>query len=667
MFSAVPMCQMRLMILDRDKRAVLQALGRMGVMHLAHAPVGEETSLLPPVSRAAERERCAQILRRVASLQKALALKPADNGGAEHGTATDCDGAEGLNTAMEKAESQLERFEASLESLTARQRQVEGRQERLAMAIEQMRSFGEVNLPFSELDNFSFLHFAIGSLPSARLDGLRESVAENVVLIPLPRNETQLALVAVTTRTGRFALQTELEKAGFKKEALQAQGGGELAAALEQSGREQQHLDQETRHIGLALTGLAAECAPVLEAMQRSIAVEQQLLDAEEQIPRTQLTRLITGWVPDEDRVKVADKVRHLTQGRCVVETVAADQAPADQVPVLMRHSRLLRPFGMLVAGYGTPGYRDIEPTLFVALTYMLMFGMMFGDVGHGAVLAVAGAVAIIRGTSRKVRDVGTFLIMTGIASAIFGMIYGSYFGLASMEHYALWKDPLSGDPMDMMKGAIVLGVIVISTGLILNTVNCLRKRDWVGGFLGSYGVAGAILYWGVLGLVLKHAALREHGLLGLAATLVIVIPLAAWFVREPLRHALEQRRGAAREESGGFLIALMESAVEAFEAMLNYMANTISFVRLAAYAMSHAAVLMATFVMAREVEKISVGGGFLSVLVIIAGNLVAILLEGLIAAVQAMRLEYYEFFSKFFSGGGQAYTPFHLGASPDQ
>ena len=90
-------------------------------------------------------------------------------------------------------------------------------------------------------------------------------------------------------------------------------------------------------------------------------------------------------------------------------------------------------------------------------------------------------------------------------------------------------------------------------------------------------------------------------------------------------------------------------------------MANTISFVRLAAYAMSHAAILMATFLMAAEVQKVSVGGGVLSTLVLVVGNIVAILLEGIIASVQALRLEYYEFFGKFFSGMGKAFNPFRF------
>jgi len=97
------------------------------------------------------------------------------------------------------------------------------------------------------------------------------------------------------------------------------------------------------------------------------------------------------------------------------------------------------------------------------------------------------------------------------------------------------------------------------------------------------------------------------------------------------------------------------------FEALLSYFANTVSFVRLGAYAMSHAALLVAAFMIAADVKHFSPGGTLLSVLVIILGNLVALVLEGIVASVQALRLEYYEFFGKFFSGGGQPFKPFRL------
>jgi V/A-type H+-transporting ATPase subunit I len=118
-------------------------------------------------------------------------------------------------------------------------------------------------------------------------------------------------------------------------------------------------------------------------------------------------------------------------------------------------------------------------------------------------------------------------------------------------------------------------------------------------------------------------------------------------------RHPRDPARGG-----DGLFGALAESLVGAFEAVLSYLANTVSFVRLAAYALSHAALLMAAFMLAAEVQRASLAG---SVLIIIIGNLVAIVLEGVIASVQALRLEYYEFFGKFFSGAGQAFKPFQL------
>ena len=108
-------------------------------------------------------------------------------------------------------------------------------------------------------------------------------------------------------------------------------------------------------------------------------------------------------------------------------------------------------------------------------------------------------------------------------------------------------------------------------------------------------------------------------------------------------------------------MTVVAESAVGAFEAVLVYLANTISFVRLAAYALSHAALLLATFTLAAELERGTAGGAVWSTLVIVAGNVIAIILEGMIASVQALRLEYYEFFGKFFSGAGRPFRPFRL------
>jgi len=214
------------------------------------------------------------------------------------------------------------------------------------------------------------------------------------------------------------------------------------------------------------------------------------------------------------------------------------------------------------------------------------------------------------------------------------------------------------------MYGAIGIGIVLISIGLILNIINRLRRGDVIGGILDKFGLVGLLFYWGTLILLTKGATLRSMGLTAASTVLFLVIPIVGWCLKEPLEHIVRHRADTGKhEKSTGLIGLIMESCVGAFEAILSYLANTISFVRLAAYAMSHAALLFAAFMLAAEVRG-AVGGSVWSLLVIILGNLIAIVLEGVIASVQALRLEYYEFFGKFFSGGGRPFEPFSL--APD-
>jgi V/A-type H+/Na+-transporting ATPase subunit I len=203
---------------------------------------------------------------------------------------------------------------------------------------------------------------------------------------------------------------------------------------------------------------------------------------------------------------------------------------------------------------------------------------------------------------------------------------------------------------------------VLMSIGLLLNIANRLRHQKWVDAVLGKSGIMGIVFYWGAMALVLNTAAIRSLGLWTFAVLLLVGIPVICWGLKEPIELILHRNAMHARE-SNGVPAAFIESLVGAFEGALLYLANTISFVRLAAYAMSHAALLTATFTLAAEVERLPNGGRILSVLVIIVGNIVAMLLEGIVASVQALRLEYYEFFGKFFSGEGKPFKPFCLAA----
>jgi V/A-type H+-transporting ATPase subunit I len=287
------------------------------------------------------------------------------------------------------------------------------------------------------------------------------------------------------------------------------------------------------------------------------------------------------------------------------------------------------------------------------------MFGIMFGDVGHGGLLALGGLGMMLFSRVQKTRDIGRLVLMAGASSALFGVVYGSYFGIPQLHYFALWHDPLH-KPVGLMIATIGVGIVIISLGTILNTINAWRRGDFLTAVLDKFGLVGVIFYWGTLFFLIKYSTLNELGLAGIVLVLVVVLPLTALSLKDPLQYALSRWSGH-HPHSDNLFMAFIESGIEAFEAVLSYLANTISFVRLAAYAMSHAAILMATFAVADAVAETPAVGGVLYVLVAIVGNAIALILEGVVVAVQVLRLEYYEFFGKFFSGTGLPYRPFSI------
>jgi V/A-type H+/Na+-transporting ATPase subunit I len=648
MFSAAPMMRLQAVVLERDERAVLTGLGRLGAMQLTRARSGPDTMPLGSLDRTSELARCDRIMTRIDELRQSLEIPPMPK--LPQPTQLTLDG----------AEERLRPIEQQAGDLLGQRRRLAERQKELAGTCKQVSWYRGLDIPLDGLDRYSFLHFVTGSLPAQNLEALEKEVGEKVALLPLAQEKARQSLLAISTRQGRPELERALQGAGFEHENLPIVEGTTVDGLSEEGEREQERLAQEWAQLNGKLKTVAAGFAPSLAEIEVFVDVERRLLDAGQHFSRTDSTILLTGWVPAADVAALEERLKEVTGGRYVIQT-AMPESGEEEVPVLLRHSRLLRPFEMLVSTYGLPDYRELEPTLFVALSYVVMFGMMFGDVGHGAVLAACGIVALLAGKSRKVRDVGVLLLFGGSSSIIFGVVYGSYFGIEAFKHYALWHDPLEGDPMQLMYGAIGLGIAIISIGLILNVINRFRRGDVIGAILDKFGLVGLLFYWGILFLLMNVATIRSRGLMTASLILFVVVPIVGWSLKEPLEHLSHHAGGHGSAATGGLGGAIAESCVGAFEAILSYLANTISFVRLAAYAMSHAALLFAAFMVASEVKTFPFGGGVFAIMVIILGNLVAIVLEGIIASVQALRLEYYEFFGKFFSGSGQPFEPFFL------
>ena len=351
---------------------------------------------------------------------------------------------------------------------------------------------------------------------------------------------------------------------------------------------------------------------------------------------------ILYGWMAKKDAKKLQREIAMDETVNCVEEEPG--EGLSSKPPTKLKNPRILKPFEMFVEMYGLPAYHEMDPTLFIALTYTFMFGVMFGDVGQGACLALGGFFLY---KMKKMRLAG-IVAVAGVWSVIFGFLYGSLFGFEEAIP-ALWMKPMDNIMTTLML-AIGFGAALILVAMVLNMVNAVRAKEYGRLLFNQSGLAGLACY----GFVVFCALLFATGH-GLPATVLIGVavgvPLVAILMKEPLSHLIE-RKGHIFPE-GSKVMFFVEALVEGFDVVLSYATNTISFVRVGAFALSHAGMMGVVMTLA-GLEK-----GNPNWIIIILGNILVACLEGLVVGIQVLRLEYYEMFSRFYTGNGKPFVSF--------
>jgi V/A-type H+-transporting ATPase subunit I len=356
--------------------------------------------------------------------------------------------------------------------------------------------------------------------------------------------------------------------------------------------------------------------------------------DLSTQLEREGALTAIEGWVPR----KQIDKFRHILTHNLGTKFVLQIRRPEVEerykVPSYSDYSGLLRPFAGLVRNYGVPRYGEFDPTWLFSISYILMFGMMFGDIGQGAVIMMAGILL-----QRKLPDYWIFLVSIGISSILFGFVYGSLFGFEEVIH-PLWISPLS-DPIRMLTVALGWGIGFIVLMVLLSIHNYWIEGDTEKAILSGRGLAGLLLYLSLIALIWRWYQSGDFSMALFVLFLVslILIMVHSW-------RSIESPRGERT------LVVFIET----FEAIMGYFSNTLSFLRVAAFSLNHVALIVAVFAVASMFDKT---GEWITV---VLGNLFVLVLEGAIVAIQVLRLEYYEGFSRFYRGDGIAFKPLTTG-----
>lgn len=356
-----------------------------------------------------------------------------------------------------------------------------------------------------------------------------------------------------------------------------------------------------------------------------------------------QVFYILCGWMSSRDTKAFIKEIADDPNIYCITQTGREDSTM--KPPTKLRNPKLFRPFEMFIKMYGLPAYNEMDPTIFVALTYTFMFGIMFGDVGQGLCLAAGGFLLY----KFKKMDLAAIVSVAGIWSAIFGFLYGSIFGFEDVLP-ALWRRPMEGI-MTTLIIAVVFGVVLILVAMVLNIINALRAHDIERVLFDPSGIAGLIIYGGAAacaGLYFAGFTLPAGIILGI----IFGIPLICILLREPLGNYITKKKLIF--PPGSKAMFFIEAAVELFDVVLSYATNTISFVRVGAFALSHAGMMGVVLSLA------GVASGHGNPIILILGNIAVAGLEGLVVGIQVLRLEYYEMFSRFYKGTGREFRPFN-------
>lgn len=362
---------------------------------------------------------------------------------------------------------------------------------------------------------------------------------------------------------------------------------------------------------------------------------------------------ILCGWMSAKDANALRSLIEKDKDTFCFVEEKHSNLFSI--APTKLNNFVLFKPFELFIEMYGLPSHNEIDPTPIVSVFYALLFGFMFGDLGQGAVLCILGLII----SKWKKSRLASIVSVCGISSMIFGCLFGSLFGFEDIIP-ALWLRPgkamsdipLVGSLNTVFIVAIGIGCAVILFSMVLNIINRVKSNEYGEALFDTNGVAGIVFYASAVSVVLLF--LTKQIVLAFGILIIMfVIPLLLIFFKEPLTHLIEKKAKIFPDEKGMFFV---QGFFELFEVLLSYFSNTLSFVRVGAFAISHAAMMEVVLLLSGATGDSS----SINWIGIILGNIFVCTMEGLIVGIQVLRLEYYELFSRFYKGLGRAFMPYN-------
>lgn len=556
---------------------------------------------------------------------------------------------------LQTAQQCFDRLEAALAAHDQEAERLASDEETSEEAARQLEHLRGIGANLDELWSLEFARFRYGYLPREAYDSFQETLngEEDILFVPTTIGARQVYGVYFTTREGEERVDTLFNSIHFTRVDLGLRPHGSVEEAVteleERAGQDQAGLEK----LEADLTGLREREGAQLLAVCAWLRYESQCRQLRRYACRSSESFYLAGWVPADQVEQVRKRVEEMPELSCVVDR--AEDIQGVKPPTRLKNPFLGRIFQPFLEMYGLPDYQETDPSLFMAVSYCLFFGIMFGDLGQGLCLALLGLVL----AKWKGMWLGNIIACCGLSGALFGCVYGSVFGFEDILPGFKIMEQTTFDGMGVVSNVLLLLVMSIALGIVLlllvmliNIRNGVRQHKFEKILFGPNGAAGVVFYAGLLLAALSTLAFGVNLFTPVYVLPVLVLPLVLMLFREPLSKLME---GDPNWRSFSLAEVLGVGFFELFETLLSYLTNTLSFLRVGAYAVTHVGLMLVVHMLADMAGGV---GGPVGIVILVLGNAFVMGFEGLLVGIQVLRLEFYELFGRFYDDGGVPFTP---------
>ena len=543
------------------------------------------------------------------------------------------------------------------EEYNSQQKDISEKLKSLQTYLENLKQFRNFNYSVSDVLNFRYIKLAFGKMPKEYYLKYEKYLEKEIdaVFVKCEESDTFVWGAYFAPEQAQDKADSLFSSLHFEKISVPDGYEGNAAEVYEQLEKEIETYSNTQKDMLEKFNMNTAAFAHKLVLVNRKLHKLSTNFDVRKMVACTEENHtsffILCGWIPASD----AELLQNEINGDPDIYMIenAQNLSTISKPPTKLKNPRFLKPFEMFIEMYGLPNYNEIDPTIFVAMTYAFIFGIMFGDVGQGLCLVVGGYLLYRFKNIRLAAIIST----AGVFSTIFGFMFGSVFGFEDLIP-ALWIHPgkemvalpFIGNLNLVLVVAVAFGMFLIIVTMLMHIINNLKTKKLGELLFDTNSIAGLVFYASlVLVIVLFMTGNALPG--GIVMAIMFGIPLILIALKEPLIHLVEKKSELIE---GGIGMFIVQTFFEMFEVLLSYISNTISFVRIGAFAISHAAMMEVVLSLA------GVTNGNTNWLIVILGNLIVCGMEGLIVGIQVLRLEYYEMFSRFYIGDGRAFKPFN-------